>query len=401
MNWGEETPGGQHEPDPLDRLLQSAAWPEPEPERVARLEQRWRWLSRARARRKRRSRAVAWLAVAVGLLAAVALGWRLLRPSGKSEGTAPGWQTVATEQPPPQTAEQEPITQRPQDEPLVNDLPQVRPEKVDSLAPSRPATAYEALVFRSITRNRRLAVQEPADDLLELALRRRLSDSEADLDEVAKPLLAARQSYERALVWQVQDASGPRQVAAIELLGCVGSRQSIPLLIELSRRAPTHAPAMRALARLADPDTLGQLASLETDAKLQQELMAELLGRQDRRSVAAYLTLVSTRSTSQPALAALDCVQSAPAELLFEFFDAPQQRQRVAAAVVLGRLDDPEIPRRLIQMVAHDVRRPEALVALVASSDQEALRFVALAERDPMWMGSVHAARHQVHTMFP
>ena len=137
------------------------------------------------------------------------------------------------------------------------------------------------------------------------------------------------------------------------------------------------------------------------DAALQQELLAALVARRDRRSMAVYLTLVYTRTTGEAALAALDRVADPPVGLLFEFFDAPQQKQRRAAAVALGRLEDPEIPRRLIQMAVRDVKRPEVLVALVASADREAMRFVALAERDPTWTGPVHAARRQVHTMFP
>ena len=420
-----EMPRPENEPDPLERLLQAAAWPEPDPDRVARLERRWRELSPARARRKWQSRIAVWLAVAAGLLAAIALGWLLPRPEAEGDRTAPGRQMAVTEQAAPKPVEQPSVSGPPHDDLPANDLPPARPPRLDSFARSRPPTAYEALVFRSITRSRRPADDEPADDgpaddepaddLLDAALRRRLADADADPDEVAEPLLADRESYERALVWEIQDAGGPRQdaggprqdaggprqAAAIELLGRVGSRRSVPLLIELSRRADTHSPAVRALARLADPDTLGQLVGLETDAELQQELLAALFARPDRRSVAIYLTFVSARDTGEAALAALDRVASPPVDLLFDFFNAPQQKQRRAAAVVLGRLDDPEIPRRLIGMVAGSVKRPVALVALVASSDQQALRFVALAERDPAWTGPVHAARLQVHAMFP
>ena len=401
MDWEEEKPGRQPESDPLDRLLNRAAWPEPEPDRVARLQRRWRGLWPARPRRKWPSRAMVWVAVAAALLAAVALGWLLPRPTGERDERAAGRQTAETVRAAPETAEQQPGSQRPHDSLLVDASPPVRPEIIDTLAPSRPATAYEAMVFRSITRTRRPAPEEPADDLLEPAIQRRLSNPQADLNEVVRPLLAARESYERALVWQVQASSSPRQVAAIDLLGCLGSRRSVPLLIELSRSTATHASSVRALARLADPETVGELASLETDAALQQELLAALVARRDRRSMAVYLTLVYTRTTGEAALAALDRVADPPVGLLFEFFDAPQQKQRRAAAVALGRLEDPEIPRRLIQMAVRDVKRPEVLVALVASADREAMRFVALAERDPTWTGPVHAARRQVHTLFP
>src|SRR3569623_1418219 len=65
--------------DSLDRLLQSARWPEPTPHQVERLSQRWRSLRRGRAT----SNHSAWLlaALAAGLLAATAAAsWRWIGP---------------------------------------------------------------------------------------------------------------------------------------------------------------------------------------------------------------------------------------------------------------------------------------------------------------------------------
>lgn len=395
MDSEENTPRRENGPDPLDDLLKAAAWPEPEPGRVERLRQQWHATSPVRAPKRRLARAAAWAALAAGLAATlavvIALGRFLPRPAGVPHQTAPSHGR----------AERLPVPDKPGDSILAHDVPEVRPRAFDFPAGSREATPYEEFVFRSITRKRPPAADAPEDGLIERAIDARLDGSEADLNELARPLLAARQTHERALAWRIQESGGPRLVAAIELLGYVGSRRSAPLLIELSRREATHAPAVRALARLADPQTLGQLAVYETDARLQQALAASLIARRDRRSVAVYLALVSARSTREAAMAALEGVADPPVDLLFEFFDARQQKQRHAAAVVLGRLNDPEIPQRLIRMVAGDVQPREALVALAASSHPEALQFVALAQRDPVWTGSVRAARLQVNALSP
>ena len=70
-----------------------------------------------------------------------------------------------------------------------------------------------------------------------------------------------------------------------------------------------------------------------------------------------FLECVRNRTTSEAALAALKRVDAVPVEQIFQFFDSPRQGERFAAAVVLGRLDDPEIPRRLIRMVAAGTRQ--------------------------------------------
>jgi hypothetical protein len=62
---------------------------------------------------------------------------------------------------------------------------------------------------------------------------------------------------------------------------------------------------------------------------------------------------------------------------------------------VLGRIDDPRIPERLIPLVLQNVCRQEALVALLASPRREAWEFLDLARRDPLLVASVHAAHYQ------
>ena len=228
-----------------------------------------------------------------------------------------------------------------------------------------------------------------------------MKEPSADLDALAEPLLASRGANELALIECVQRSRGARQTAAIDLLGRVGTSRSVPFLAGLVTFPETHAAAVRALARLAGSEAIACLAGAEQDPALQQELFAVLLSRGDARSVVAYLGFVEHRRTRASALAALDRVADPPLGLLFELLASPQQAQRSAAAVVLGRIDGPEVSRRLMQMVLHDVQRREALLALAASSGPEASQFVALARNDPALAGSARAAQYTLRRFFP
>jgi hypothetical protein len=75
--------------------------------------------------------------------------------------------------------------------------------------------------------------------------------------------------------------------------------------------------------------------------------------------------------------------------------DHPVMANRMAAARVLGRIDGEETSERLIAMVLDDFNRREALLALVASTGEEAAAFLARAEQDISLAAAVHAAEQQ------
>ena len=193
----------------------------------------------------------------------------------------------------------------------------------------------------------------------------------------------ARQSY------------GEEQLAAIHLLGIVGTHRSIPLLLELSQQAAAHEAAVRSLAALADPISIGRLAAAEQDPLLRKQLLATLLTRGDEQSVAVFLSFVEQDSSDAAALAAAHEASPVPLGSLFGFLQGPQSSRRMAAARVLGRIDDPRIPQRLIPMVLENVFRQESLIALLSSPRREAAEFLQLARRDPLLVASLQAAHYQ------
>jgi hypothetical protein len=147
---------------------------------------------------------------------------------------------------------------------------------------------------------------------------------------------------------------------------------------------------------IADPQTLAQLAVSEPASSLRHELAAELLKRGDPSAVRSFLELIGNRVAREDALEALVESKKPPVEILFAFLESSLQRERLTAAVALGRLDGPVITRRLIQLARYDAMRQEALVALLASEGEGATRFLDLARQDAALLAAVDAARFQL-----
>jgi hypothetical protein len=411
----------------LDELLRAARWPEPEPDQLPRLERRWTGLWHARVRRRRAASVLGLVAIGAGLLIAASLWMDIARAPKEPREIAPAVpqseprvpQSEPREPPAKQVAESADRPKRPEpldnprDAPAPDQIPPSPPDDTRDSEPeaplvpaktlvrSRPATPYEKLAFRLSTRRRSAARQQPDRELVEAAIERRVREPHADLDALAQPLLASRGPNESALLAWARRSRGAPQVAAIDLLGRVGTPRSVPVLAGLVGAPETHAAAVRALARLADLETLVRLADAELDPHLRQELMASLLSRGDAAAVAAYLDFVQRRETRASALAALDRVAEPPVALLFEFLKSPRQTQRLAAAVALGQIDGPDVSRRLIDMVLSDVPCHEALVALVASPGQEPSRFVSQARSHPLLAGSVRSIEHRLRVFLP
>jgi hypothetical protein len=392
----EEKPDGPHGRDePLEELLRLAQWPTPGPERLARLEQRWRTLIAAQVRRRRQRRVLlAVAAVAAGLLTAV-LVWRIL-PRG--EGPEPGPSTTTADN--PRAAPRQPKGPRNEpksDKPRAPKTPEPDPlPPRPSVAASRPANPFETIAFRALTRRKPEAPNTKPDDPLDAALQKMVQDADADLDRLANSLISGRQVYEARLRYEIRKSKGPRRVAAVRLLGRVGTLSSVPFLCQLARVPDLHAAGVAALVRLADPETLARLATVETDAALKRDLVSALLKREEKTALGAYLRLAAAPATREVALELLDQRPDLSRDILFEFLCSPYPCRRQGAALVLGRLDGPETHRRLMEMVARGIHRQEALMALLASPSPDAAQYLARVRSDPWLAGALISAQYQL-----
>jgi hypothetical protein len=196
------------------------------------------------------------------------------------------------------------------------------------------------------------------------------------------------------LLQTLSHGTGPQQVAVLRLLAETGSSASVGLIARTAEEPQLHQAAVEALARLADPSLVSELARMESDGELRRTLMAALLARGEPASLGEFLSFVENESTADAALAAAQSVKKPPMDLLFATFSLPLEIHRIAAARVIGRIDGAATTQRLITMVELGVNRHEACIALLSSRGREATQYVnAAAERDPTLAAILSGAR--------
>jgi hypothetical protein len=153
--------------------------------------------------------------------------------------------------------------------------------------------------------------------------------------------------------------------------------------------------------RPADPAIVGRLVKSQRDPAVQQELLASLLARGDLPAVNVFLDCAAEPHTAAAALDCLTRVPDPPVKTLLASLHGPRADRRLAAARVLGRLDQPAVSGELIAMARRGVHRQEAMVALLSSSETTARQFVADAARDINLSAALWSAQRQVQTSSP
>jgi hypothetical protein len=181
----------------------------------------------------------------------------------------------------------------------------------------------------------------------------------------------------------------------------VATPRSLPLLQQCLAVPEARVEVARNVARLSDSSVLGRWTRDEPDPVLRREILSALLDRDDAASVRVFLDRVEDPRTSAEALDCLALVPDPPVEMLFQFLRGPLAGQRMTAAVVLGRLDQPAVSRELIAMIHRGMYRHEAVIGLMASSEPTAQQFVAAALRDPVFVATLWNAKRQFQSLFP
>jgi hypothetical protein len=377
--------------DPLDQLLHSARWPEPADDSVRRLRNEWRTLRTAvRPTVGRRRWLQRLIAVAAMIAVAAYVGWWL-----QSRPDQPDRRIAPVESPRAPSNNNTVVTE------LVPPVDGGEAAEVN-LTGSRPATAYEQLLIRMAERRRQPKRSPPpaaSADPLDAVIEGLLADASADVSAAAASLSADRESNETRLLGRLTSAGVEEQRVIARLLALLGSPRSVPALLTLAQTPETHAAAIRALTLLADENTLAALARAEREPSLQTQLIGQLLSRNSREAVALYLDLFAAPQLRGAALVALDDHTSPPIELLFAALNNGDSSQRLSAAVLLGRIDGPQVTERLVAQVFRHINRQEAFVALLASSGQEARQFIDAAHRDQTLFAAVNSAQLQLQRL--
>jgi hypothetical protein len=322
----------------LDDLLRSAVWPESDPASVTRLQQQLKQ-SFLPPRRKHSTRwAILIASLAVGLLISATI-WAYQFCTRKNiadfDDTLPKPASRETPHQEKEIASNLPDRQA-QNDAVADDSPS--PIAQEPL--SRDPTPYEALIFEAAFAKRKAALKAQREQSLA---------QKAKSEEKPKP-------FDRA----------------------AGVRDALPL---------------------TDSNTLARWIGKEENPDLQEEMFAALLARGDGRSIELYLDFVAQRDFVERALAALYRVKNPPVDVLFDFLRGVHASRRLAAALVLGRIDGPETSRKLFQMVCSNVGRQEAMVALLASSGNDASFYVNLAKKDLSLAGIVSSAQYKYRTL--
>jgi len=300
-----DNPAPDRTVDPLDELLQQAQWPNASADPLDQLLRMARWpepLSPQVSPRRPTKRRMAWAltsaAAAAGLLVAVALwGWRFR--GDESSADKPG--KVAARlplEPPKSNGTTVPSKLRPTEAPETSAETE-RPSIVFAEAnhlPTPPAMLPGGLRLQMLLARNEARWQSKEDELLDRTLAQRVVEPGGDLQQLVQPLLAERAEYERRLLERLNTLAGERRLAAIELLGCLGSEASVAPILQLSLRPATHELAVRALLEIADARTLARLARNELDPDLQEEILEVLHARGDEQTLFFALATLGERS---------------------------------------------------------------------------------------------------------
>jgi HEAT repeat protein len=174
------------------------------------------------------------------------------------------------------------------------------------------------------------------------------------------------------------------------------------LLLLAARRPATSEAAIEALGQLASSSELAEMATGEPSLRLRTRLLAVVLERGDPASLSVFLRCVALRATRAAALAAVESIESIerlPMEALFDNLCQDHPAERLAAARVLGKINDEKTTDRLIGMAVDGVCYEGALAALTTSDAPEASRFLRRAQRDARFLNAVQSARFQMQTL--
>ncbi len=245
--------------DPLDRLLRMAQWPE----ECSRQTPCAAYVRPPVKRTRRRMILAAVAATTAALFAAVAI-WTTRNVGDKSAGVG---KTVAGD------------VQRPLALPSAAN---VSPKIVS--APLPPREVRLRMILEQVC-----ATSAAEDEAIDRVVDRRVAEPDGDLEELVQPLIAGRVETEQRLLGRFNMFIGDRESAAVELLGCLGSEVSLPLLLHERLKPATHAAAIRALLKLADAETLARLERQEWDAGLREEITAVLQSQVGKQTTASTL----------------------------------------------------------------------------------------------------------------
>jgi len=365
----------------FDELVRGALTTETPAEQLVRLEQFWRRRSQAQQAQRRVSRwRVVALAASVLLVASVGM-WLWSRPmqlrpkdAVAERSRQPGVAAVAA------------------DEDGATSLPSESAKSQRSAG--RPATAYEQLMFAMSSARSADAETASLTTAIDKAIEQLSSDPTADVRQAELPTGVNPATAEPRLLRRLSDAKGDQRLPVLKLLAVWGTHHSTPALLRAARDEPLRREALATLEHIVGPEGLAMAATKAADPAVRTAIYRRLLAADSPVALRSYLSLVSDKTFRAEALSAADKVAQPPLDTLLTLLTDEDKHVRVSAALVLGRLNGPDVTAALIALVAENPSAPpEAWVALLSCRGESADRFLADASRHPRMLGHVNNAR--------
>ncbi len=362
----------------LDRQIRAVLRVEPSADQIARLQRFWRQKSVTESRR----RLLHWTAAAA--LIAATLSISLLRRDAIPRPAEPACMARA-------------VTSSPRPTHPALDRPVAPAESVSEEIPhsaGRPPTAYERFVFTAravqAARESRSSGIAAVDGLVEQLA----GNPQTDARQLLKQCDLQRSDAEQLLLWRWLHSSDEPRRAVVRLLAVCSTTRSIAQFLRLSERAELRDDALGAIEQIAGVSGLAHAASQSADRNVRAGIFRRLFTADTEPALRAYLSLVQEDATRGEALAVADAASDRCLAMLLDRLGDEEKAVRLSAALVLGRVNGPEVTRSLIALVTRDSKSPaEAWIALTACRGQQVEQFFAYAMSDPQLLGHVNRAR--------
>jgi hypothetical protein len=278
------------------------------------------------------------------------------------------------------------------------------PEADETPSPSagRAPTAYERLMF-AVRANEPSAAQPPSPtERIDALLDELARDPDGDVGQRVDSCGIARADLERALWPELGGPSAERKHLAVRVLAVCGTPRSVPRLLQLSRREPFCDEALDAVERIVGVGGLSGVVRETPDRRVREAILTRLVRAGSDEAARGYLTLTADERLREEAIAAAEAAGPSFAAAMLDLLDDEDKAVRRAAALVLGRVNGPEITQSLIARVTDDPSRStETWMALLACRGEQAQEFFAMAMSSPRFLGRVNCARVEWARMIP
>ncbi len=362
-------PRENHPSDPLEECLKNARWPEPTGLERNRLEAKWDSLARQRVRFRRRL--MRWT-LAASLMLAMGIGSMLWKP-GEADIIPPT----------------PPITSPPR---IAKNVPAKTEEARNPEPVALPPTRYEKLAFQIAVQHRRQVRVNRQPEPLLFVLNQLLKEPDANITQLCQPLQAQKAAYENLLLARIGSWNFAGQRAGLQVLKEIGSPRAIAELDRLSRDPELAKLAWPVALHLAPPKLLGKWAKTGDISHRTGAMQTLLSRREEALALGEFLHLVAQPDSRKSALEILQAEPHPPVDALFAFLREGTTEQRHTAGLVLGRMADPQITRRLLALAEKQAFPPEVMLALLNSPDRQAASFLKRAKQNPQAQAAVQLA---------